>query len=198
MMVIGICGRSGSGKSTVCRVFSDHKIAVLDCDVIYHELINFPSPCLDAVRERFGDAVVCDGRLDRTVLKNIVFHNKEALLDLNRITHRFVLDELSKRIQSLRENGWKACVIDAPLFFEANLQTWCDVVCGVVSKDEIQIERICARDGISREEAVLRLNGQISRDEIYSRCDHIIENTGDIDQLYKSSLDFLKKLNLLS
>ena len=76
MIIIGICGGSGSGKSTVCKILTQMGAIVLDCDQIYHDLISGETPCLLAIAERFGKKVIKDGALNRNALREIVFHDK--------------------------------------------------------------------------------------------------------------------------
>lgn len=183
MKVIGLCGSSGSGKSTVCRFLSAKGVKILDCDVIYHEMINKPSPCLDAIGAEFGQNLILNGVLDRASLREIVFSDPKKIKKLNEITHRFVKDELKVRIQNLRNENVKYCIIDAPMFFEAKLDLWCDFICAVIAKQEIKIERICARDKITVQQAQIRLNNQISDQFLVSKADFVIENNSGKDDL---------------
>lgn len=183
MKIIGICGTSGSGKSTVCSILEHHGVAVLDCDKIYHELTGAPSDCLRAIGKAFGDDLIREGKLDRAALRPIVFSDPEKLHDLNQLTHRFVLEELSSKLDKLRTKGQKICAIDAPLFFEAGLDTWCDVVCAVISPEEEQIQRICKRDGITKEDAKERVAKQIPSSVLREKVDVVIENKKDIAHL---------------
>ena len=183
MVIIGICGNSGSGKSTVCGILEKLGARVLDCDVIYHKLVNSPSECLTAIGNRFGPNLIENGQLNRHALRNIVFNDKEKLQELNKISHHYVKLELKKEITLLQENSEKICVIDAPMFFEASLDSWCDLVCAVVSDFDTQVSRICSRDGISHSDAKNRLSKQIPADELINRSDFVIKNTGDLKHL---------------
>ena len=183
MKIIGICGSSGSGKSTVCSILAGRGVPVLDCDVIYHELVDHPSHCLHAIAERFGNSMIRDGKLDRAALRKVVFSDPAALNDLNRISHYYVKEELRDRCRKLKENGEEVVAIDAPMLFEANLETWCDVVCAVVADPLVQIRRICARDGITPEDARLRVLKQTPSEILRERADFILENNGSAEEL---------------
>jgi len=183
MKIIGICGSSGCGKSSVCRIFRDFGAVWLDCDAIYHDLISSDSPCLRQLKEEFGESVIRNGALDRSVLREIVFQDEEKLKRLNSISHHHVLLHLKDLIQEARDFGSKLCLIDAPMFFEANLQNWCDFVIAVVCEEAIQIQRVCKRDSITEEQARNRLRHQIPNDVLISRSDFVIENNGDVLRL---------------
>ena len=176
MKIIGICGSSGSGKSTVCKIFAKKNIPVLDCDVIYHRLVNAPSDCLTEIGETFGKDLIVEHKLDRKKLGKIVFADRGKLELLNKISHRHVFLELQKSTDQFRAEGYQACVIDAPMLFEAKLDDYCDLVIAVVSEEEKQIERICLRDGICAEEAKKRLKNQIPAKTLKEKADFIIEN----------------------
>ncbi len=194
MKVIGICGSSGSGKSTVCDFFLKRGAPVFDCDKIYHELVNAPSDCLLEIEKAFGSGVILDGKLDRKALGEIVFHDKKRLHLLNEIAHRHVFLKLESLIKNAEMNDEEFCLIDAPLLFEAGVERLCDLVCSVISPTDDQIRRICLRDHISEEKARLRLENQISRDELIKRSDVVIENDGSISDLERYCYILLEKI----
>lgn len=194
MNIIGLCGTSGSGKSTVSSIFQEQGITVLDCDKIYHALINSPSDCLEAICGRFGKELVSDGVLNRKALKDIVFSDPKALTDLNEIAHKFIKIELKSRLDALLKENTRACIIDAPLLFEANLDAWCDAVCVVVCDTKTQIKRICARDGLTENEAQIRISNQTSQDVLMKNADFIIQNNGNITELTNKCLELIPLL----
>lgn len=179
MKIIGICGSSGSGKSSVCQILRSRGIPILDCDVIYHDLINTKTPCLVAIGEEFGIDLIAGNKLNRAKLRNIVFRSPEKLATLNKISHKFVKDELKRKLYELKNNKTSYCVIDAPMFFEANLDSWCDFVCVVLTDRSVQIKRICDRDGITPEQANQRLDNQLSNEVLISKVDYVIYNDKD-------------------
>ena len=198
MRVIGVCGGSGSGKSTVSACFSMLGGLVLDADAIYHELIDAPSPCVDAIVDAFGREVLADGKIDRSKLRSIVFRDKEALRRLNMISHAFVGNEIDRRLKAAKSKGEAFCVIDAPLLLEAGMDAICDFVVAVVAPVETRIERIVSRDSISPEAARERISQQLPDEELYLRCDSVIRNDGDIDDLMRSCEEILDLLGIQS
>lgn len=191
MKIIGICGSSGSGKSTVCSILSSFGAQILDCDQIYHELVSKRSPCLDEIAREFGDFLIVNDRLDRAALAKIVFSNPDRLARLNQISHHHVLIELKNRISILKSKSCELCIIDAPLLFESGLDTWCDFVCAVVASEALQVSRLHERDKISEEEAKLRLQNQISTEDLQKKVDFVIINDGDFDLLKDRCKDFI-------
>lgn len=194
MKIIGICGSSGSGKSSLSHVFQENNIKVFDCDEIYHALVNAPSSCLDEIASTFGNDVIQNGRLDRKRLSEIVFSDREKLVKLNEISHRHVIYELEKEIEALKIKNAKACAIDAPMLFEAKLERRCDVVVAVIADEKVQIDRIMQRDGIDAERAKKRLANQIPNEELKRRADYVIENNGSREELRNKCCELLSAI----
>lgn len=183
MKLIGICGQSGSGKSTVSKYFQEKGFPVFDCDAIYHELVNHPSECLSAIAKEFGGNVIQNGKLDRAYLRRIVFSDQSRISALNTLTHSYVLRELEFRLEKERKKGNALAFVDAPMMFESGLDRRCDLVVAVVAEEDLLIDRICRRDGLNRKEAVLRLRHQISATDLKNKCTYVIENNGDENAL---------------
>ena len=180
MLIIGITGGSGSGKSTVADILCSFGAETIDADVVYHDLLNNSEALRRELCRRFPEATSPDGRLSRKALAKIVFSDKAALSDLNQIAHKFVIQETERKLEELyRKNAPYIC-IDAIALFESKLSDICDVTIGVVAPRPLRLSRIMARDGIDNMAASARINAQ-ERDEFYSeRCDYIIENGGDM------------------
>ncbi|MBR4288948.1 MAG: dephospho-CoA kinase [Clostridia bacterium] len=193
MKIIGICGSSGSGKSTVSDYFRKCGFPVLDCDEIYHALVEAPSPCLDEIGENFGEDLIQNGCLDRVKLGGLVFRDPDKLQLLNEISHRHVIMELEKKISVFTEQDLPACFIDAPMLFEAGLDQRCDAVIAVVCDECKQIERICARDGIDEVRARNRIANQKKPDELVALADYVIKNNGTNSELIQQC-EWLKKM----
>ena len=125
MRIIGITGPTGAGKTTALHALADLGAAVIDCDGVYHDLTENSAPMLDELRRRFGDGIFdSDGALQRKVLGTIVFGDEGALADLNAITHRYVNDEVDRRLDQARGEGRPAAAVDAIALLDSDLREY--------------------------------------------------------------------------
>ena len=199
MLVIGLTGPTGAGKGEVAAIFARHGIPVINADRVYHELITPPSSCLEELKEVFGKGILSpDGSLDRRTLGGIVFNDPLAREQLKSITHRYVMEEVKTQMERLRRDGVPVVVFDAPQLFEANAHRACGAVVSVLADRRLRLERIVARDGISPEAAIRRINAQ-KRDEFFkANSDYIIENNGSFEALTPQVHRILKELGVFS
>lgn len=181
--IIGLCGRSGSGKSMICRMFLQYGIPSIDTDAVYRKLTAaspIVSPCVLELAEAFGGSVMAsDGSLDREQLAAIVFapDGKDALRRLNEITHKYILNETVILLGRMLAMGAPAVILDAPALFESRLAGLCDTLVCVTADDETSIRRIVKRDGIDEVRARARLASQIPAEELCARCDFVVDNS---------------------
>ena len=193
MTVIGVTGPSGAGKSLFCSYLEELGCLHLDCDKIYHDLVDSPSECTRALEAEFGAEVIKpDGSLDRIALGAIVFAPGADKLraKLNEITHAFVLAEVRKAIAETE----KTCaVIDAPLLFEANFEKECNFTVALLASPELRLSRLTLRDNRTAEALKARMNAAPA-DEFYSsRATYTVINDGDADKLRAAANDILVK-----
>ena len=191
-MIIGITGGTGCGKTTALQAFGELGGIVLDCDAIYHRLLATDCALLSAIESRFP-GVAEDGVLDRKKLGNIVFADKIALNDLNKITHSAVKNEVLRRLQCAPA----LAAIDAIALFEGNLSSLCDVTVAVTAPKEARIARLMQRDGISEEYARKRIEAQPSNADFAALCHHTLENNGDICAFRSKCLAFLSRFGIM-
>ena len=191
-MIIGITGGTGCGKTTLLNLIRGAGGVVLDCDAIYHELLQTDRQMLSAIEARFPGTVEA-GILNRRKLGNIVFSDEAALADLNRITHGAVKNAVLRRLESAP----KLAAIDAIGLFEGGLAELCDVTVAITAPEALRIQRLMARDGISEEYARSRIVAQKSQDWFRNQCDHTIDNSGDIQTYSIKCLDFLKEIGIM-
>lgn len=182
MTVYGLTGGSGSGKTTVLEYLTGRGALGLDCDAIYHELLQTSVPMLSELRENYPDAFT-GGTLDRKALGKIVFRDAEALKKLNEITHRYVIEEVRRRLRQYAADGGKSAVIDAVALIESGLDRLCDLTVGVTADADVRVARIMTREGISEEYAHSRIAAQ--KDDAYfaSNCGAVIRNNGTLEEL---------------
>ena len=186
MLTIGLTGPSGAGKGLVASLFAGYGVPSIDTDAVYHALLVPPSACLDELVERFGRSILTpDGTLDRRALAAVVFApgHEDELRDLNRITHRHVLDEARRRLAVYRVEGKDAVLVDAPQLFESGFDAECDFVLAVLAPRELRMERIMARDHLDEARAVARLDAQKSDEFFHEHADAVLVNDGRAEEL---------------
>lgn len=199
MVIIGLCGNSGSGKSTVCKSFLKFGIPSIDADMVYRDLTTPGSELNKLLAFHFGDRILNDDlSLNRGVLSEIVFSDKEGVkrLLLNRITHSSIINETVSRIENLKKQGKAAVIFDAPLLFESGFDKKCDVIIAVTAKREKKIERIMKRDGIDYSKAVARLDSQLDEKFLVEHAHYVIDTTNgedDIEDCVKNSIEKILK-----
>ena len=194
MLTIGITGGSGTGKSTVANLFCELGADTIDADVVYHDLLEGSETMMRELCRRFPEAVNSDKKINRRLLADIVFSNKEALSDLNSIAHKFVIEETEKRMARLYEKNAEYICIDAIALFESGLDSICDVTVGVIAPRSLRITRITERDGIDTMSASARINAQPENEFYEKNCDYIITNSGDMESLSKEAETIFNKI----
>ena len=186
MTIIGLAGGSGSGKSSVALIFEKLGVPSVNADELYRRLTSQKSECLLELSSVFGKKILNpDGSLNRAALRDMVFgdENREKLNKLNRISHKHVIALAKKEMEAHEERGAEFVLFDAPLLFESGFNGECDFIVAVIAERATRIERITARDAISRESAALRINAQIPDDFLIDNADFVIENNGSPDLL---------------
>ena len=187
-MIIGITGGTGCGKTTALNAIEALGGLVLDCDAIYHRLLQTDPQLLTAIKNRFPGAVV-DSTLNRKALGQIVFADKAALKDLNAITHNAVKAEVLRQLP--KNNDLVA--IDAIGLFESGLSELCQLTVAITAPEKDRLDRLIARDNISREYAQSRIAAQPSNGDFSALCDYILENNGSPEEFYQKCLGFFQK-----
>lgn len=177
MLVIGITGGLGSGKTTVARMFARLGARVLDADKIAHRLLVSRRGCFHQIVKNFGPRVLTAGRIDRKKLAAAVFGHPRDLQTLERIVHPRVIREMKDRIRAYKKGRKVRCVVaDVPLLFESGMEEMMDVVVVVKARRDQQITRTIRRLSLSRHDILLRLKRQMPMKEKLRRADVIIDN----------------------
>lgn len=175
MKLFGITGGTGAGKTTALDVLAGMNVEILDCDVIYHELIRSSAALREALTRRFGDVFNSEG-LDRQKLGNLVFQNSDALTELNRITLGFVEDETRRRIVRAEKDGRPGAAIDAIGLLESDVRYECDALVAITAPVEVRVRRIMAREGITEEYARNRIKAQKPDSYFKEHCQYVLNN----------------------
>lgn len=187
MRLIGLCGRSGSGKSSFCSVAKECGLTVIDCDAVYKELVSKPTECLKEIGENFGNEYIKDGYLDRKALAKIVFSDREKLTCLNAVTHKHIRIEIDRILKALPDDS--TVILDAPTLFESGIDQICEHIVSVIATDEFCKARIIARDRISEEQALSRLSNQPKNDFLIEHSDTVIYNDTTFEAFLEASRD---------
>ena len=191
-MILGITGGTGCGKTTLLKVIAEKGGLILDCDAVYHELLASDADLLKTIETRFPGTVE-NGILQRKKLGSIVFSDEKALQDLNKITHGAIKAEILRRL----EHAPALAAIDAIALFEGGLADLCIVTVAVTAPEEVRVQRLMLRDGISEDYARSRIAAQHREDWFRERCDWILENSGTEVQFHKICLAFLETIAII-
>ena len=191
-MIIGITGGTGCGKTTLLKLLAEHGCTTLDCDAIYHRLLQTDNALLAAIEARFPGTVE-NGRLLRKKLGAIVFADAVALKELNQITHSAVKAEVL-RLLTPRP---KLAAIDAIGLFEGDLANLCDVTVAVTAPEEMRIARLMLRDGISEEYARARIDAQRPQTKFAELCNFTLVNDGSEKAFREKCLAFLMQQGII-
>jgi len=185
--IIGLTGGTGAGKSAVSNFLESKGATVIDADKLSREITKENGVALPEINEAFP-GVIKDGILDRKALGRIVFSDKEKLLILNKITHKYIIKLTEEKISE----ATGLIILDAPLLFEAGEEALCDKVIFVRADDDVRIKRIMERDNLTYEEAKMRIDAR-NLLPIMEKCDFVAENNGDVEGLCEKVLGFIEK-----
>lgn len=182
MILVGLTGGIGSGKSTVSAALAERGALIIDADAIAREVQAPGSPVLAKLAERFGDSIIrADGALDRPALASIVFNDPEALKDLNAIVHPAIGAESNRRILEARATE-RVVVLDIPLLTE-NPREGLQGIIVVDVPEEMQVDRLVRYRGFDEADARARIGKQATREQRLATASFVVDNSGDLDAL---------------
>ena len=181
MILVGLTGGIGSGKSTVSQLLADRGAIIIDGDAIARTLQRSGTAVFAAMVERFGDVIAADGELDRAKIASIVFADAVALADLNKIVHPAIGVEMLRLINEIRDTDAIA-ILDFPLLAESPRKGLSGVI--VVDVDpEIATERVVRDRGMQASEVQARIAKQASRADRLAIADRVLDNSGSKEDL---------------
>ena len=182
MILVGLTGGIGAGKSTVSAMLAEQGAVIVDADQIARDLQSPGSPVLDSMAGRFGDHIILeDGSLDRAAVAAIVFNDDVALKDLNGIVHPAMQSEIQRQIDEQRDTD-RVVVLDFPLLGENPRKGLAATVVVDIPVD-VAVQRLVEQRAMSEDDARARINSQLSRDERLASATHVVDNGGDRDSL---------------
>jgi dephospho-CoA kinase len=187
MVIIGLTGGIGSGKSTVAAMLAERGARVIDADRIGHEAYLPGTPGWDQIVAAFGrDVVAADGTIDRAALGRRVFADPDALETLNRIVHPLIAQEIQARLGAALQTGDAPVVIEAALLLDAGWRPLVDVVWVVVTPRSAVIDRVHAQRGLAPADIEARIAAQTTDEQRRRLADVVIENAGSIEDLRRT------------
>ena len=191
MLLVGLTGGIGSGKSTVARLLANKGLYVVDADELAREVVEPGSPALREIFDAFGGAVFGpDGQLDRKALGQLVFSDEGKRRQLEAITHPRIFERFQARTAAAQQRGETVVVYDAPLLYERQLDTLMNAVVVVTVPEAVQKERLRLRDGLSDDEIELRLRSQMPLGDKVARADFVIDNSRTLAHT-EAQVDFI-------
>jgi len=196
MLLVGLTGGIASGKSLVARVFKDQGAHVIDADRIVHELLEPKQQAWEEIRGHFGrDILLPDEKIDRRKLGELVFTNAEERSWLNSCLHPRVFLAFTAQVKHLRERSPESIIVlDAALLIETRYDRNMDKTVVVYAELAQQIDRLMARDQLSREQAMARIASQMPLSEKCSHASYVIDNTGTREATEQQAREVFLKL----
>jgi dephospho-CoA kinase len=184
-MIIGLTGGIATGKSEAAKIFKQSGCYIIDADKISKQLTSKGSDVLKKIEESFGAGILTSKKtLNRKKLANLIFNDKGAKLQLERILHVYII----KKINEIAAKKYKDAdiIIDAPLLFEVGLDRICEKVVVIYAKHSLQIKRFMKRDRLSKEEAKKRIAVQMPIEEKMMLATVVIDNSSSLKDLEKN------------
>lgn len=175
ILIVGLTGQTGAGKSTVAAKLCDKGFYVIDGDIAARDIMVPGAPVLKKLAAEFGgDILNPDGSLNRRLLASRAFANRESTLKLNGITHPVITGYVMQKVKEAEKRGEQVVVIDAAALLESGIAPLCELIAVVTAPEEIRLSRIIARDKLSRAEALKRINAQLSEAWYRSHADIVL------------------------
>jgi len=188
MRIVGLRGGIASGRTTVSAMLRKLGAHVIDADALAREVVEPGTLALKEIGQRFPGTVDAAGRLDRNALGERVFNDESELAALNAIVHPRVREAFAAKVRALADQGVDLVIFDVPLLIETKLDQQDQQVEGVIlvtAKPDVQLARLLARSGLTREQALARIRSQIPLSEKEKQANWLIDNSGDIESTRK-------------
>ena len=195
MLVVGLTGGIGSGKSLAAQFFAELGALVIDADQLARDAIERGSDGFDQLIATFGDSILTNGLVDRRALGDLVFRDKDARQKLEEIIHPIVRKEFEEAVQSLTDG--EILIYEIPLLFETKAMERFDYIVSIEANLELRKERLLKK-GLRISEIESRIASQASRDERVSIADQVFENNGSEDELLRSVENLWELLKMRS
>lgn len=197
-MIIGLTGSIASGKSTVAKMIQAYGLPIVDADVVARQVVEPGSVTLKKIAEAFGQEIIAeDGSMDRAKVGSIIFHDETMRQKLNSIIHPAIREEMIRQRDEFISYGEKNVFMDIPLLFESKLEHFVENIIVVSVSEEVQLERLMARNGLTEQEARARIATQIPVAQKEALAHAVIHNNGTYEQTAEQLQNILLKWQIL-
>ena len=195
MLLIGLTGGTGSGKSVVSEILAENGGLILDADKLARKVVEKGQPAYYEIMEHFGKDIFDEnGDLIRKKLGDIVFNDPKELEFLNKCTHKYIAELTKKELAEADPDKYRFVVCDAPQLIESGMDKMCDKIWVVTADEEVRIKRIMERDSITRQQAQSRIDSQLKLEDFEKVADRIIFNNGSLEELKEQVEDVLSDI----
>lgn len=183
MYLIGVCGKSGSGKSCVCSVYAGRGAHCIDADAVCRRVYESSADCVSELCARFGRDIAPEGSVDRALLFRRAFADAKGVADLNAISHKYIVAEILAEAERAFADGASCVIADAPALFESGLNSRCDAVIAVFADEKARYSRLRLRENIGKDAFKKRQGAQKSDAFLLKNCDAAVYNKGSLKEL---------------
>lgn len=196
-MIIGLTGQTGGGKSTVCKILEKNGFYICDCDKISKEVMADGASLLYVLAQAFGDDILDGDHLNRRLLADKAFKEKDLTELLNSITHPAILKKCKEDMNNALANGYEHAILDAPTLFESGADKLCDYIVSVCAPESVRLKRILLRDKIQIDQAKTRMGAQKNEEFFIENSDFVIKNYPpfDLDEQVKELVETIANHN---
>lgn len=196
--VLGLTGGIASGKSTVSKILKEFGAVIIDGDQVARDLQQKDSQGLKAIIKKFGQTyLLADGQLNRQKLGNLVFNDPKELKKLNQIMSPLIHQEILRRLNVAKKQHEKLVVIDIALLFEGKYAQYCTSTLTIATSFQNQLKNLMTRDHLTKQQALARIDSQMSTNQRIKLSDEVIYNDGTVEELKQKMIKWLSSKNLL-
>ena len=188
MLVVGLTGGIGSGKTTFAALLAERGAQIIDADLLGRDALRPGQPAWHSVVDTFGDEVLVEGTMDidRRKLAAIVFNDKDKLAALNAIVHPVIVKGIADRLEQLRHTE-DVVILDAALIVELGLTDSVDRVVVVTAGVDNRRRRLAELRGMAHDDIMARIGSQASEEELIAKADVVVHNDGDLQALAREA-----------
>jgi dephospho-CoA kinase len=198
MLIIGVTGNFGTGKTTVCEILAEMGAYVISADDLGHQLRQKDSPAYQKLVAAFGKGILSEqNEIDRKKLSALAFKDDASESRLNKIMHPLILENVRQRIEELKRKGVKIIVVEAALLIEAGWKPLVDQVWVTTAPESVIIERLGNQRGYTREQVLARLRNQMPTAEKVKYADVVIDTDKSLPELKDVVIELWGKMPLL-